>query len=158
MTTISQLEERYGQLNVIRGWSHTYVRMDIKYCKDGSVDISMKSYLLEAIAEFEDLGEKITLSKPTLAATYIFNVDEKAAPLSKKLAKKFHEIVVKLLFCCCRCRCKTDFNVAISYLIMRASNSNEGDLKNLRRLIEYIYGTLGLVLKLSATSTTVIKW
>ena len=116
----------------------------------------MKPYLLESLAEFEEIGEKITSSKCTPAAAYLFNVDEKAAPLSKKVAKRFHKIVAKLLFVCCRGR--PDINVAISYLTMRVSKSNESDLRKLKRLMQYIYGTLDLVLKLSATSTTVIKW
>ena len=117
----------------------------------------MKPYFLESLAEFEEIGEKITSSKCTPAAAYLFNVDEKAAPLSKKVAKRYQKIVVKLLFICCRGR--PDINVGISYLTMRVSKSIESDLRKLKRLMHYIYGTLDLVLKLSAISTTVItRW
>ena len=119
---IKHLESRYGKLSVTRGRKQTYVGMDIEYCSDRSVEISMKPYLLEAIVEFEEMGEKIECSKPTPAAAYLFNVDEKSPVLSEKVAKRFHKIVAKLLFVCCRGR--PDINVDISFLTTRVSKSH----------------------------------
>lgn len=122
---IKQLESRYGKLSVTRGRKHTYVGMDLEYYTDRSVDVSMRSYLVEAIAEFEDMDEKIDSSKSTPDAAYLFNVDEDSPILSANAAKRFHKIVTKLLFVCYRGR--PDINVSISFLTTRVSKPNDVD-------------------------------
>ena len=153
---VKKLESRYGKLSVTKGRKLTYVGMDLLFCPDYSVEVSMKTYLIEAIEEFEAFNEKIDSSKPTPAAAYLFNVDEDSPLLSEKKAKGFHKIVAKLLFVCCRGR--PDINVTISFLTTRVSKSNDGDWKKLKRMLQYVYGTLNLVLKLSGLSTAIIKW
>ena len=86
----------------------------------------------------------------------MFNVDEDSPLLSEKKAKAFHKIVAKLLFVCCRGR--PDINVAISFLTTRVSKSNDGDFKKLKRMLQYLYGSMDMVLKLSAISISIIKW
>ena len=102
-----------------------YAGMDIEYCKDRSVEILMKLYLLKVIDEFEEFGKNITSSKPTPAAVYLFNVDETATLLNDQTEKRFHKIVAKMLLVCCRER--PDINVTIPFLTTRISKSNEGD-------------------------------
>ena len=153
---IKQLESRYGKLSVTRGRKQTYVGMELNYCTDKSVEVSMRPYLIEAIAEFEEMGENIDTSKPTPAAAYLFNVDEDSPLLNDKVAKRFHKIVAKLLFVCCRGR--PDINVTISFLTTRVSKSNDGDWKKLKRLLQYVHGTMDLVLKLSGDGMSIIKW
>ena len=116
----------------------------------------MKPYLIEAIEEFEVFNEKIDSSKPTPAAAYLFNVDEESPLLNEKKAKVFHKIVAKLLFVCCRGQ--HHINVTISFLTTRVSKSNDRDWKKLKIMLQYLYGTLDLVLKLSGLSTSIIKW
>ena len=99
--------------------------MDIEYYVDRSVEISVKPYLIESIDEFEVFGENIDVSKPSPAAAYLFNVDEKSPLLNEKKAKGFHKITAKLLFVCCRGR--PDLNVTISFLTTRVSKPNDGD-------------------------------
>ena len=101
-------------------------------------------------------GDKIDVSKPTPAAAYLFNVDEESPFLNEKKAKGFHRITAKLFFVCCRGR--PDINVTISFLTTRVSKPNDGDWKKLKRMLQYLYGTLDLVLKLSAFNTSIIKW
>lgn len=81
-SVISQLESRYGNLSFNRENKQMYAGMDIEYCKDRSVEILMKLYLLKVIDEFEEFGKNITSSKPTPAAVYLFNVDETATLLN----------------------------------------------------------------------------
>jgi hypothetical protein len=63
---ISKIDGRYGKKVVTYGAKHTYVGMDIKYCKNGEVQIIMDTYLGEAIVEFP---EDCTTTASTPAAT-----------------------------------------------------------------------------------------
>ena len=46
---LNYLSGFYGKLSITRGDRHTYVGMDVFMPGDGSIEISMKSYLVEAI-------------------------------------------------------------------------------------------------------------
>ena len=153
---VKKLEYQYRKLSVTKGRKLTYVGMDLQFCPDYSVEVSTKTYLIEVIEDFEAFNEKIDSSKPTPVAAYLFNVDEDYPLLSEKKVKGFHKIVAKLLFVCCRGR--PDINVTISFLTTRISKSNDGDWKKLKRLLQYLYVTLNLVLKLLGLSTAIIKW
>ena len=117
----------------------------------------MKTYLMEAIEDFESaFSEKVDSSKPTPAVAYLFNVDQDSPLLSEKRAKAFHKIVAKLLFVCCRGR--PDINVVVSFLTTRVSKPSDGDLKKLKRMLQYLFGSIDMVLKLSSVCTSIIKW
>ena len=86
-------------MSVTRGNKDTYFGMNIEYCNDRSVDISMKDYLLEAIEQF---SEDIKSSRSTPAALYFFVVNEYSVALQKRDAETCLKITAKLLFACSR--------------------------------------------------------
>ena len=49
MKIIDTLEDRYGIMKKSLGNKHSYLGMDVEFCKDGSVKILMQSHLEDAI-------------------------------------------------------------------------------------------------------------
>ena len=121
--------------------------MDLEYCNDGSVEVLMKQYLLEAIEEFYD--------EITISSIFILSWWNCHTSLLKRTTI-FHKIVAKILFVCYRGM--SDTQAALLFLTSRISKPNDVDSKKLKRLLQYIKGTLGLLLKLPTTSTAILKW
>ena len=142
---IDKLEERFDKMTVTRGDKHVFLGMNIAYTKQRTAEISMKCYLEEAIA---DCGMDITGTAKTPATRTLFEVDEGATPLDKDDADTFHSVVAKLLYVAIRAR--MDILLAVSFLCTRVSKSTEQDRSKLKRLLQYIKGTLELVYTLGA--------
>ena len=89
----------YGPgLAINRGREHHYLGMDLKFCKDGSLEVVMLDYVKDVINDFpEDVRMK---SYKTPAAGHLFQVreeiDKKVLP--KEQAVQFHHTVAQLLF------------------------------------------------------------
>ena len=60
------------------------------------------------------------------------------------------------LFACARC--KKDIQTTVAFLTTRFREPDEDDWKKLRRLLEYLRGTIKLGMFLRADSLNVIKW
>ena len=143
---IDAIEADFGEMTKTRGDMHSFLGMDIAFDRDDkSVSIGMKSYLKEAIAESQ-LG--ICRSAATPATKTLFEIDPNSQPLVEAEARIFHSVVSKLLYVSLRGR--PDLLVAISFLTTRVSAPTEQDQAKLRRLLEYINGTLELKLHLGA--------
>ena len=67
----------------------------------------------------------------------------------------FHSVVAKLLYVSKRGR--LDIQLAVVFLCTRVSCSTEQDWSKLRRLLEYLYGTLDELLTLGADDITEMK-
>jgi hypothetical protein len=113
--------------------------MNIKYTNDRTAVVTMKSYLEEAIAES---GMSINRTAATPARKNLFELDEKATPLPKSEAETFHSVVAKLLYVSIRAR--ADLLLAVSFLCTRVSKSTTQDQGKLKRVLEYINGTMEL--------------
>jgi hypothetical protein len=129
-----------------------YVGMDIKYCKNGEVQIIMDTYLGEAIVEFP---EDSTATASTPAATYLFEVNDDCTNLSEPKRKILHSITAKLLFVTKRAR--PDISVPMAFLSSRVTKADEEDWKKLKRLLQYIHGTINMPLTLSIDSMSIMK-
>ncbi len=134
---IEQIEERFGKMTVTRGREHTFLGIKIAYKQNGTAEITMRNYLEEAIAES---GMNIRRSAATPARRDLFEDDPNAAPLDKKVAEVFHSVVAKLLYV--SIRACMDILLAIIYLCMRVSRSTTDDWEKLKRVLEYLNGTL----------------
>ena len=86
----------------------------------------------------------------TPATHNLFEVGENSQPLQVKDADTFRRIVCKLLYVGIRAR--SDILTALAYLTTRVSKPNAHDYKKLRRLLEYLNGTLEMALTIGATS------
>jgi hypothetical protein len=152
-TIIKQLELKYGAMSITRGAKHTYVGINFEFNKNGTVQIEMHDYIKECIDEFP---EEIKSSSNSPAAAHLFDVNDDCNKLSKEQSEIFHKIVAKLLFLCKRAR--PDIQTAVAFLTTRVSKSDLDDWKKLKRCLQYLYGTIDLMLTISADNLTVIKW
>ena len=150
---IAYLSSQFEELSTTRGNKHTYVGMDIYFPGDGTVDIDMSHYLREALDAFPELIDKLVTSP---AANHIFEVNEDSPKLSEEKREKLHSIVAKLLFVSTRGR--PDIHLPISFLTSRVTKADDDDWKKLKRLLQYIKGTMDLRLTLSAEKMNIVKW
>ena len=142
---IQQIEGHFGKMAVARGKEHTFLGMNIEYTDDQKAIISMRNHLEEAIAECD---MEIKREAATPARRTLFKVDPKANLLNKHQAETFHRIVAKLLYVSIRAR--ADILLPVAFLCTRVSKSTEQDRGKLRRVLEYVSGTLDLTHTLGA--------
>ena len=137
-TIIEQLEAKFGKMTVVRGDKHVFLGMNIAYNRGArNATITMKDYLLEAI---EESGLDITRAAATPAGKDLFDINEAAEPLPTAAADVFHSVTAKLLYVSIRAR--MDLLLATSFLTTRVSKSTQQDLHKLKRLLEYVHGSI----------------
>ena len=137
---IQRIEERFGKMTVTRGDEHEFLGMRIVLNKaQKTAQITMTSYLQEAIAES---GMDISRRTATPGTHTLFEIRDDALPLMRTQAETFRCIVCKLLYVGIRAR--TDILTTLSYLTTRLSKPNTHDYKKLKRLLEYLNGTMDL--------------
>ena len=98
----------------------------------------MKEYFRESIDESE---LNLTREAATPARKELFDVSEKATKLVGRRAERDHSVVQKLLYVALRAH--MDILLAVGFLCMRAAKSLVEDEGKLRRLLEYITGSMG---------------
>ena len=141
---ISKIENKFGKMSQTRGDEHDFLGMKIKF-KKGKVSIGMKKHCLLAINTFE---EDIVRDAATPAKGNLFYVSDDAKKLSESRAENFHSVVASLLFVSRRCR--LDIQTAVGFLCTRVSCPDEEDWDKLKRVLQYLRGTIDLVLTLGA--------
>ena len=114
--------------------------MHIKYNDNRTAVITMTDYLTEAI---EESGMNISKSSPTPATKKLFDVDKLSPLLSRAEGEVFHSVAAKLLYVAVRAR--MDLLLAVIFLCTRVSKCTVEDKAKLRRLLEYIKGSLHLI-------------
>lgn len=151
-TIIKLVEARFGKMNVVRGKHHVYIGVDIKFTNDKKVQMHCKDHLKECIKDFK---EEIKTSAATPASKWLFTVSENAKYLEKDRKENYHSIVMKLLWVSKHAR--FDIQLALSFLCTRTNNPDKDDWKKLRRLLQYVYGTIDMVLTLSAEELNILR-
>ncbi len=149
---IDKIEERFGKMVVSRGKSHDFLGMKLDFLEDKTVTVGMKEHIKGAIADFP---EDITRDAATPAAKYLFETSDTDEKLSPELADKFHRIVAKLLYVTQRAR--VDILLAIAFLCTRVANPDVQDWKKLKRVLQYLRGTMDDVMRLGADSLFEMK-
>ncbi|MEL6660658.1 MAG: reverse transcriptase domain-containing protein, partial [Bacteroidota bacterium] len=151
---IEQIEARFGKMNVTRGKVHVFLGMTITFNDDRTATIDMENYLVEAIAESNlDIQGKAA----TPATKNLFEIDPESPTLPEKPAETFHSIVAKLLYVAVRAR--MDILLAVGFLCTRVKAPTVQDQRKLRRLLQYLNGTLDLHLRLGADDLhTLLTW
>jgi len=136
---IERLEQYFGEMNVTRGSEHSYLGIDIEI-KDKQVTMRMTKYMQECIDSF---GEAINTTATSPGNSTLMLVNEESEELEDiKRKEKFHHVVAKLLHLCKRVR--LDLQVAVGFLCTRVQNPTVQDWVKLRRVLQYIKGTLDL--------------
>jgi hypothetical protein len=92
----------------------------------------------------------------TPAGEHLFTVNEDAEKISEDEAQVYHHVVAKALFLCKRAR--PDLQTAVAFLCTRVKEPDVDDKKKLRRMMQYLRATRGLVLTLEADNLQVVKW
>ena len=142
---IQKIEGKFGKMSNTRGKEHEFIGMNLKFTDDRKVKVSMKKHVLKAINSFHD---DITRDASTPATSYLFGVRESSPQLSEEKADNFHSVVAMLLFISRRCR--LDIQTAVGFLTTRVSGPDQDDWNKLKRVLQYLRGTIDLVLTLGA--------
>jgi len=135
---IKVIESKFGKMTVTRGKKHTYLGIDFEI-KNEKVHINMKAYLQECIDSY---GESIMCNATAPATKELMYVNEESQRLEEFRKDKFHHIVAKLLHISKRSR--LDLQVSIGYLCTRVQHPTVEDWKKLRRVLQYIRGTIDM--------------
>ena len=126
-------------MTVTRGKLHNFVGMDLEFREDGTCAILMMDYIKEC---FEAYGEVICKGVNTPGKHDLFHIDNEAKALSEEKMDISHHIVAKLLYVSKRAR--VDIDLTVSFLCTRVSKSTEQGWLKLRRLLEYLFGTISM--------------
>ena len=149
----SEFEDKeIGLVKVSRGKKHKFLGMDFDFSDKHKVKISMRSYIEDMINVFP---EEIYKTAATPAAAYFFKV-RNIEKLDEEKASIYHTITAKGLFLCKRAR--PDIQTANAFLTTRVKEPDLDDWKKLKRLIQYLKGTVDLVLTLTSDKLNIIKW
>jgi hypothetical protein len=112
-------------------------------------EIRMKDYIKEAIlASMEDVSKKVS----TPAQRTLFDINETSEKLNTKQSDLYHHIVAKLLYVLKRCR--LDIQLTICFLCTRVSCSTKEDWQKLKRLLQFLNGSLDNFLTIGADNLT----
>ena len=103
-----------------------------------------------------DLPESFDGIAATPATCNLFTIDPNAVLLGVREAEFFHTNTAKLLFLCKRAR--PDTSTVTSFLCTRVSRPDVDDAKKLRRAMQYLRGSIALVLILEADDLRVFRW
>jgi Reverse transcriptase (RNA-dependent DNA polymerase) len=131
------LEKHFGKMTVTRGRKHVFLSMNIVYTDERTAKITMKQYLEEALQE---INTDIKYEAATPARKNLFDVNQQADELPKSEAEIFHSVTAKLLYVAIRAR--MDILLPVGFLGTRVSKSTAEDWAKLRRVLEYIKGTI----------------
>jgi hypothetical protein len=149
---IEKIETRFGKMTVTRGKEHVFLGMNINFHENGTASIKMREYIKEAITDF---GESITKSATTPAKKNLFEIDEESEKLTINNSEIFHSVVAKLLYVSKRGR--LDIQLPVAFLCTRVSCSTEKDWAKLKRVLEYLRGTLEEFLTIGADDICKMK-
>jgi len=139
-SVISHLQRKFGEINVNRGDTHSYLGMEF-YFHDGEVNITMKGYIDKLLND-----HNVTGTSSTPAGNDLFTLtDEPMLPLEKQ--KSLHSLVAQLLYLSTRVR--PDILLPVNFLSTRVNKFNSHDNEKILRVLRYLNDTrrLGLVLK-----------
>jgi hypothetical protein len=134
---LTKIEKHFGTLTVQRGPVYDFLGMNLKFLKDKRVEINMTPQIKDAIDSF---GEIISRKAATPATRDLHVVREDAKTLDDKRREIFHSVTMKLMYIAKRAR--PDIETAVGFLSTRVSKSDVDDWTKLRRVLQYVYGTV----------------
>jgi hypothetical protein len=145
----------YGtMLSMHMGCKHDYLGVDMEFCEDGALEVSMFKYLNNVIENFPEI---ICRRAATPAHDKLFEIrdNEEVKKLNKEQALAFHHTVAQLLFMATRAR--RDIQTAMAFLTTRVKSPDEDDWGKLKRVLKYLNGTRYLKLRLAVESIGMLK-
>ena len=153
---LSYLNKLYGRkLGAHCGKKGEHLGMNLDFSEPGVFTVDMIPYIKTIINDFP---EEIKHHSPTPHADHLFKVRDEADAkyLPEEQARAFHHAVAQLLFLACCAR--RDIQTAVSFLTTRVRAPDEDDWGKVRRVLQYLKGTLYLKLRLTAESLVSALW
>jgi hypothetical protein len=132
--------KEFRWVTMVDGDTQSYLGM-LLTVRGGVVEIDMRYYLGKILSEHDNL--------PVVAcpgAKNSFMVDEESPALDDAQKKAFHTSVAKLLYLFKRAR--SDVILVVGFLCTRVKGPTEEDLKKLKRVLGYLKGTKGWIMKM----------
>ena len=129
------LEKEFLEVKIKEGNDSTYLGMNLKTRKDGSIELSMIQYIKDVLDKWPNQGIN-QYGHP--ADDKLFYIDEKSEKLDEDGSKLFHKAVAQLLYLCKRAR--PDIGLPVHYLCTKVkspSKEDESKLENSRVSQEY---------------------
>ncbi len=120
------------------GKRYDYLRVNMEFNDNGTLEVSIITYLKDAIAGFP---KKIRGKAASPAADHLFSVRDlsKTRVLEEERALTFHHTVAQLLFMCNRAR--REIQTAVAFLTTRVKEPDEDDWGKLKRVLKYLNRT-----------------
>ena len=153
---IDMLNKEFGKetpMNVSRGKVHDYLGMILDFSKPGELTVDMVDYIKTII---EGMPKDMVGHAKTPAGVHLFKVNDNPVMLDKDRAAIFYRITMQLLYLCQRAR--PELRTAISFLCRRNKAPDEDDYRKLRRVMQYLQGSIDLKQALSADGSGKISW
>ena len=140
----------YGpKLSMHMGHKHDYLGVDMEFCEDGALEVSIFKYLQNVIDKFSEVitGRAATPEHDRLCE---IRDEKEARKLSKEQALAFHHPVAQLLFMATRARC--NIQTAVAFLTTRVKSPVEENWGKLKWGLKYLNGMKYLKLRLTVES------
>ena len=135
---IAKIEKKFDKMTKTFGNKHTYLGMNFEI-KGKAVIMEMKEYLEDCI---QDFPEKIDTAAKTPLTKTLTKINHGSLTLDHNWKEKFHSIVQKLLHLSKRAR--LDVQVTVWFLCTRVREPTIEDWRKLKRLLQYVFGSLDL--------------
>jgi hypothetical protein len=144
---IQDLEKKFGSMSVTRGCKQKFLGMNLCFKSNRTVTVQMKDYLQESI---DESGLCIAHEAATPAKGSLFDVDSESTSLEGEEFEVFRSVVAKLLYVATRAR--LDILLPVAFLCTRVTKSTKQDQAKLKRVLEYVKGSIDLFYTLGAES------
>jgi len=146
----------YGQsLSMHLGRKHDYLGVDMEFCDDGALEVSMFKYLKNVISEFPELIKR-RAAAPAHDKLFLIRDDKDVRKLNEEQALAFHHMVAQVLFMATRAR--RDIQMPVAFLTMRVKSPDEDNWEKLKRVLKYLNGIKYLKLRLTVDNVAVLMW
>eukprot|EP00804_Cyclotella_cryptica_P028413 CCRYP_014199-RC/>CCRYP_014199-RC protein AED:0.39 eAED:0.39 QI:0/-1/0/1/-1/1/1/0/426 len=153
---ICYLRGIYGdKMTIKRGGKGKYLGMNLDFTEPGVLQVDMSHYVKEILDGF---CEEVTKTSATPHSDNLFTIkaDDEAVYLPEEQAMQFHQTTAQLLFLSTRAR--KDIQTAVSFLTTRVKKRDEDDWKKIRKVLEYLNGTIDLKLRVEVKDLRVMRW
>jgi hypothetical protein len=138
-----------GHVKAIRGNHHDYLAMILDFSIPGVLQVDMTPYVESMIEEFPD---KLSGKTKMPWNENLFKVDPTSKHLETEQVKVLHTFVMKGMFLCKR-GCQ-DIQPAVTFMVTRVTEPNEGDWKKLVKMMNYLKATKDDIPSMSANDTS----
>jgi hypothetical protein len=143
------IENEYGDIGATFSDKFTYLGIDFELDRENRwCKATMISHLRDAVSDFEKLCNLEGRKPSTPALTSLFEVNHESPLLAKEKQDAFRSIVMKTMYVGKRTR--LDLLTTIAFLSTRQGKATEEDWKKLKRMMQYIQGTIDMPLIFSA--------